>query len=267
MKAKKTILALVAAAVLGTVYPGATPAYTVVCSNCSDAFQQALQLAQEIAQLVELKNQTEEAIRQTEMAIKNLERLGKGLLENPAAWLRRLANLTSQLNTYRGEYNAILQVLNELYPEQADLAELAGASGEARAGGCGAGCGASARRAGQRRRGNEPPDGPHRAASAPAARSRPKAKAALPRGPSRSRPTPRLRSRSGAEPCFPRPRSGIGKRPTVRDCGGHSEKTARAGWDRETTRAKAGVHPPSERRPRDRPLRAAFSRPRNRELR
>lgn len=132
MKAKKTILALIAAAALGTVYPGATPAYTVVCSNCSDAFQQALQLAQEIAQLVELKNQTEEAIRQTEMQIKNLERLGKGLLENPAAWLRRLANLTGQLNTYRGEYNAILQVLNELYPEQAGLAELAGASGEAR---------------------------------------------------------------------------------------------------------------------------------------
>ena len=43
------------------------------------------------------------------------------------------------------------------------------ASGVATAGGCAAGCGASARRAGQRRRGNEPPDGPHRAASAPAA--------------------------------------------------------------------------------------------------
>ncbi len=93
------------------------------------------------------------------------------------------------------------------------------ASGAATAGRCEAGCGASARRAGQRRRGNEPPDGPHRAASAPAARSRPQAEAALPRGPSRSRPTARLRSRSGAEPSRAGLRSKTARGETVPECG------------------------------------------------
>ena len=131
-KLKKTALALGAAALLGTVSPGPPSAHAIVCSNCSTVFQQMLEYATSLEQLAELVTQTEEAIKQTEMAIKNLERMGKDLMENPVAWLRKLANLTGQLNTYRGEYNAILQVMNELYPEQGYFADLAATTGEAR---------------------------------------------------------------------------------------------------------------------------------------
>ena len=112
------------------------------------------------------------------------------------------------------------------------------ASGVATAGGCGAGCGASARRAGQRRRGNEPPDGPHRAASAPAARPRPKAKAALPRGPRRGRPTARLRSRSEAEPSERDREAGSRGRKTVPEYGGKANARRVADGIAMTTRPK-----------------------------
>ena len=112
------------------------------------------------------------------------------------------------------------------------------ASGVATAGGCGAGCGASARRAGQRRRGNEPPDGPLRAAFAPAARPRPKAKAALPRGPRRGRPTARLRSRSEAEPSERDREAGSRGRKTVPEYGGKANARRVADGIAMTTRPK-----------------------------
>ena len=112
------------------------------------------------------------------------------------------------------------------------------ASGVATAGGCEAGCGASARRAGWRRRGNEPPDGPHRAASVPAARPRPKAKAALPRGPRRGRPTARLRSRSEAEPSERDREAGSRGRKTVPEYGGKANARRVADGIAMTTRPK-----------------------------
>ena len=126
------------------------------------------------------------------------------------------------------------------------------ASGVATAGGCGAGCGASARRAGWRRRGNEPPDGPHRAASAPAARPRPKAKAALPRGPRRGRPTARLRSRSEAEPSERDREAGSRGRKNRSRIRGESERAPRGGWDRDDDEAEAGVTPRGRGGARDR---------------
>ena len=62
-------------------------------------------------------------------------------------------------------------------------------------------------------------------------------------------------------------RSGIARRETVSDCGGYSARARRAGWDREATGAKAACTRPSDRRPRDRPLRRVRARPRNRKPR
>ncbi|NLZ18491.1 MAG: P-type conjugative transfer protein TrbJ [Desulfobulbaceae bacterium] len=126
MNMKKTFSVAVLSALLIVGNPGTSSA--IFCSNCSTVFQQVLEYATQLQELAELVTQTKEAIKQTEMDIKNLEKLGKDLRDNPLETLLDLADKTAKLNTYRAEENVLAQIFNELFPEQSEFADLAGAT-------------------------------------------------------------------------------------------------------------------------------------------
>jgi P-type conjugative transfer protein TrbJ len=128
MKIKKLFSIAALSAFLICQQPGTASAYAFVCANCSTNLQQALEYATQLAELAELVSQTKEAIKQTEMQIKNLKQLGEDLRNNPLDTLLDLAHKTAQLNTYRADENLLAQIFNELFPEQSEFADLAGAT-------------------------------------------------------------------------------------------------------------------------------------------
>ncbi len=122
------------------------------CGNCSqevmDVIRQATNLEEFVTQtriileelgietdsLEELMTQTKEALKQTEEALKQTEMMGKDLAglgedlkKHPLELLMKLAEKTSELETKRADSNLLIQVFNELYPEQSMFADLAGA--------------------------------------------------------------------------------------------------------------------------------------------
>lgn len=139
--------------ITATLFP--SPSNAFYCSNCSREVMDILRQAKNYYEFVEqTKNmleelgietdslgelfkqtaealkQTEELIKQTDMDIRNLEQIGDALKNNPLELLRKLAIKTSELETKRADSNLLIQVFNELYPEQSVFAELAGASQE-----------------------------------------------------------------------------------------------------------------------------------------
>ena len=128
MKIKKLFSIAVLSAFLVSQQPNPANAYAFVCANCSTNLQQALEYATQLAELAELIAQTRESIKQTEMQIQNLKQLGEDLRNNPLDTLLDLAHKTAQLNTYRADENLLAQIFNELFPEQSEFADLAGAT-------------------------------------------------------------------------------------------------------------------------------------------
>ena len=121
----------------------ATPAHalTVTCTNCSTNLIQLLDRITNVEQLTNAIKQYQEAVEQTQQQItmvrQNIEQY-ENMLQNTAQLpanlvselrgnLTRLANLSSNLKTLRGDIVGLGQVFNSLFPEQALFGELAGA--------------------------------------------------------------------------------------------------------------------------------------------
>lgn len=123
--------------VVSTSAPFASHAMTVFCANCSNLFTQLLERATSLSQLTELVSQTQQQIQQTvqqielvKHAVQNTMQLPTNLRSQLTSQLTNLAQQTLNLKTYRGEQNALAQVFNQLFPEQSEFANLAGASPE-----------------------------------------------------------------------------------------------------------------------------------------
>lgn len=119
-------------------------AFTVTCVNCSNSLMQALDRATNMEQLSTLISEYHESITQTAQQIRmvqqNIEQYAN-MLQNTAQLpanlvnelkgnLTRLANLSGNLKTLRGDIVGLGQVFNSLFPEQALFGELAGAGPE-----------------------------------------------------------------------------------------------------------------------------------------
>lgn len=138
---KKSLLLIVALLWMGT-----TPAYAipVTCTNCSTNLVQLLDRITSMEQLQNVIGQYHENIQQTAQQIRmvqqNIEQYAN-MLQNTAQLpanlvgelqgnLTRLANLSSNLKTLRGDIVGLGQIFNSLFPEQGLFGDLAGASPE-----------------------------------------------------------------------------------------------------------------------------------------
>ena len=108
---------------------------TVYCTNCSTTALQALDRVTNLSQLTTLTNQYTEAITQTaqqislvQHAIQNTMQLPQAMRGELTGQMTQLANLTNQLRTQRGDYTALAQVFNHLFPAQSTFADLTAAS-------------------------------------------------------------------------------------------------------------------------------------------
>ena len=124
----------------------ATPAHalTVTCTNCSMSLIQLLDRITNVEQLTNAIKQYQEAVEQTQQQItmvrqnieqyenmlQNTMQLPANLVNELKGNLTRLANLSSNLKTLRGDIVGLGQVFNSLFPEQALFGELAGAGPE-----------------------------------------------------------------------------------------------------------------------------------------
>ena len=129
----KKLLSITAVS-LSLLVPSFSFGATVYCSNCSTQFTQALERATGLDQLAELVSQTREQIQQTiqqiemvKYAIQNTMQLPEQLRSQLSSQLTSLAQRTMNLQTYRGEQNALAQIFNQLFPDQSEFADLAGA--------------------------------------------------------------------------------------------------------------------------------------------
>ncbi len=136
---KKALLLIVALLWIGT-----TPAYaiTVTCTNCSNNLVQLLdritnmeELNNAIAQYNELIVQTEQQIRMVQQNIEqyqnmlqNTMQLPQNLIGEVQSAFTRLASLTGQLKTLRGDVVALGEIFTNLFPEQSLFKGLAGTS-------------------------------------------------------------------------------------------------------------------------------------------
>lgn len=117
---------------------------TVYCVNCSTQMTQALDRITNVSQLNKLIEQYSEAVQQTQQQIRmvqqNIEQY-QNMLQNTAQLpahmvnqlngsLLRLASLTRELKTQRGDVVGLGQVFMNLFPEQGVFSELAGAGPE-----------------------------------------------------------------------------------------------------------------------------------------
>lgn len=124
----------------------ATPAHalTVTCTNCSTNLVQLLdritsmeQLQNVIGQYHENIQQTAQQIRMVQQNIEQYANMMQNTMQLPANLvnelkgnLTRLANLSSNLKTLRGDIVGLGQVFNSLFPEQSLFGDLAGATPE-----------------------------------------------------------------------------------------------------------------------------------------
>ena len=122
---------------------GVTPAFSAsfYCKNCSTSLVQALDRVTNVEQLQNLIKQYKEAVEQTrqqiEMVRQNMEQYAnmvQNTIQLPASLVNelrgaftRLASLTSQLKTQRGDIVALGEIFTTLFPEQGLFGDLAGA--------------------------------------------------------------------------------------------------------------------------------------------
>jgi len=120
-------------------------AATVWCANCSEMFTQQIERVTSLEQLKQMMNSYHEAIQQTQQQIalvqnniQQYQNMLKNTLSLPASLLNqvkgefsKLAQLTNQLNTLKGDVLAMGEVFNDIYPDLEMLKNLAGGKGEA----------------------------------------------------------------------------------------------------------------------------------------
>ena len=120
-------------------------AYVVTCTNCSNTLLQALERITNMEQLTTMMKEYEEAIQQTQQQIRmvqqnieqfqnmvqNTVQLPAHLVNELRGNLTRLANLSSNLKTLRGDVVSLGSVFTNLFPEQSALEGIAGANPEA----------------------------------------------------------------------------------------------------------------------------------------
>lgn len=130
---KKTLLGI--GVILALAVPVTGYTVTVYCTNCSDRFTQALERATGLDQLVQLQQQVQQSVQQTTQQItmvrnmiQNTMQLPSSLRSELAGQLSQLGRLTGQLQTQRGDYTALAQVFNTLYPAKSTFANLSSAS-------------------------------------------------------------------------------------------------------------------------------------------
>ena len=117
-------------------------ALTVTCTNCSNSLVQLLdritnmeELNNAIAQYGELIVQTEQQIRMVQQNIEQYQNMLQNTMQLPANLIgevqsafTRLASLTGQLKTLRGDVVALGEIFTNLFPEQSLFKGLAGSS-------------------------------------------------------------------------------------------------------------------------------------------
>jgi len=123
MKKTLTVIVLGLALAAGLIRPN--PAQAIFCSNCSQEVMEILRHVETIAQFAEEIAKLEQ---QVSMMEQNLRQLPNMLKSNPIEGLNKLAALTNQAATLRADQSTMIQVFNELYPDQSQFAQLAGAS-------------------------------------------------------------------------------------------------------------------------------------------
>ena len=119
-------------------------AYTVYCTNCSTSMTQALDRITNVSQLNQLIDHYTEAVQQTQQQIRmvqqNIEQY-ENMLQNTAQLpahmvnqlngsLLRLASLTRELGTQRGDVVGLGQIFMNLFPDQGLFFDLAGVGTE-----------------------------------------------------------------------------------------------------------------------------------------
>ena len=128
--------------VIGCLYTTPAQALTVACTNCSNSLMQALERATNLEQLQTLMSEYEESITQTAQQIRmvqqnieqyanmvqNTMQLPANLVNELKGSLTRLAGLSGNLKTMRGDIVGLGQVFTSLFPEQSMFGDLAGAS-------------------------------------------------------------------------------------------------------------------------------------------
>ena len=124
------------------LYAAPANAITVTCTNCSNMLMQALDRVTNVEQLSTLANDYKESITQTAQQIRmvqqnieqyqnmlqNTMRLPETLLNELKGSLTRLAHLSNNLKTLRGDITSLGQIFLNLFPGQSLFGDLAGAS-------------------------------------------------------------------------------------------------------------------------------------------
>ena len=95
------------------------------CANCSTELGDTLRQATNIAQMIK---EYDKIVEQLDVMYKNLEQLPEYLKSQPVEGMKKLAGLTSEAVTLKADQNAMIQIINELYPDQSIFAQLAGAT-------------------------------------------------------------------------------------------------------------------------------------------
>ena len=97
------------------------------CTNCSEELMEIVRHAETIAQWVTEFEKLDSQIRMMEQ---NLKQLPDWLKDHPIEGMKKLAQLTGEATSRKADQNAMIQIINELYPNQSMFADLAGATDE-----------------------------------------------------------------------------------------------------------------------------------------
>lgn len=128
--------------VLSLASPGR--AATVFCTNCSTIWTQQMERVTNLHQLNELMKSYKESILQTQQQIalvqnnilqyqnmlKNTLKLPANLLDQVKGEFSKLAQLTNELNTLKGDVLAMGEVFDDIYPDLELLKNMAGGESE-----------------------------------------------------------------------------------------------------------------------------------------
>ena len=118
-------------------------ALTVACVNCSDNWTQQMDRITNLEQLKNMLSSYQEAVQQTQQQIalvqsnlqqyqnmiQNTINLPKNLLNQVKGQFNQLAQLTNKLNLQKGDYLALGQVFDEIYPRLEILKNITSGAG------------------------------------------------------------------------------------------------------------------------------------------
>ncbi|MGL4209457.1 MAG: P-type conjugative transfer protein TrbJ [Candidatus Adiutrix sp.] len=141
---KLTFLTLALSCILSFAWATKSEAYTVHCTNCSDKWTQNVERVTNLEQLSNLINIYREAIEQTQQQIalvqnnikqyenmlQNTKNLPSQMLNEMQGKFSELAQLTNNLSLQKGDYMAMGQVFDEIYPGLDLIKSMAGGDGD-----------------------------------------------------------------------------------------------------------------------------------------